>query len=306
MPDYCLTPSELEQIDRLIETAIDEDLQNQNDLTTHSLVPESAQGTIQIVGREPGTLAGAAIAERIFSRYGQQNIKFHPLLKDGDALIPGTVIAEVSGSMQSILTLERTVLNFLTLLSGTATLTRRFVDAVKQTQCQILETRKTLPGLRAAQKFAVRCGGGTNHRIGLYDAVLIKDNHLAWLKTRSDDYLAEAVREARSHVASGVIVEIEVDTIEQLRSVLPSDPDIVLMDNMTNEQLKEGVQLRDELNQRVLLEASGGVTLTTVGAIAETSVDRISVGALTHSAPAIDIGFDWSGIVSSSLDGSSN
>ncbi|MEW4488424.1 carboxylating nicotinate-nucleotide diphosphorylase [Thalassoglobus sp. JC818] len=306
MPEYCLTPSELEQIDRLIETAIDEDLQSQIDLTTDSLVPESAQGTIQIVGREQGTLAGVSIAERVFSFQGRHDVNFTPLLQDGDALIPGTVIAEVSGSMRSILTLERTVLNFLTLLSGTATLTRRFVDAVKQTQCQILETRKTLPGLRAAQKFAVRCGEGTNHRIGLYDAVLIKDNHLAWLKTRSHDYLADAVREARNNAPRGVIVEIEVDTIEQLRCVLPADPDIVLLDNMSNEQLREGVQLRDELNQRVLLEASGGVTLTTVGSIAETGVDRISVGALTHSAPAIDIGFDWSGVVSSSPDGPSS
>ena len=183
------------------------------------------------------------------------------------------------------------MLNFMTHLSGIATLTKTFVDCVKGTRARILDTRKTLPGWRLLQKYAVRCGGGLNHRMGLYDGVLIKDNHLAaWTESAS---IAEAVRSARSLSPAGISIEVEVDTLPQLRDALQGSPDIVLLDNMTVETLSEAVAIRDRVAPNVQLEASGGVNLGTVTAIAQTGVERISVGALTHSAPALDLGFDW-------------
>ena len=179
----------------------------------------------------------------------------------------------------------------MTHLSGIATLTRAFVDAATGTHAKILDTRKTLPGWRLLEKYAVRCGGGTNHRMGLYDGVLIKDNHIAaWTESSS---IAEAVRTARAKSPPGVSIEVEVDTFPQLIDALQGTPDIVLLDNMDVEKLSEAVRLRNRLAPGVLLEASGGVNLETVGGIARTGVERISVGALTHSAPALDLGFDW-------------
>jgi nicotinate-nucleotide pyrophosphorylase (carboxylating) len=205
-------------------------------------------------------------------------------------------VATVTGPLDKLLIGERTMLNFLTHLSGIATLTRRFVDAVAGTKAQILDTRKTLPGYRVLEKYAVRCGGGTNHRMGLYDGVLIKDNHLAaWTKSES---IADAIRTARRK-SPGVSIEVEVDTLEQLREALKGQPEIVLLDNMTPARLREAVAIRDALNgqPQVLLEASGGVALETVREIALTGVERISIGALTHSAPALDLAFDWSDVI---------
>jgi nicotinate-nucleotide pyrophosphorylase (carboxylating) len=215
-------------------------------------------------------------------------------LADGAALQPGTIVAELTGSLRSLLTGERTALNFLTHLSGIASLTRRYVAAVAGTRAGIYDTRKTLPGWRVLEKYAVRMGGGRNHRVGLYDMVLIKDNHLAgWKASAANHTIAEAVRVAREAVGPEIPVEVEVDTLEQLRDALAGQPDIVLLDNMNCERLAQAVAIRDAAAPQVELEASGGVSLETVSEIARTGVERISVGALTHSAVALDLAFDW-------------
>ena len=199
--------------------------------------------------------------------------------------------------MRSLLAMERTALNFLQRLSGIATMTAQFVTRVAGTKAVILDTRKTTPGWRALEKYAVRCGGGTNHRAGLYDAVLIKDNHLAWL-AEGGDPIGQAVKLAREGAPKGTkFIEVEVDTLEQFDRALEVGPDIILIDNLGPEKLAEAVRRRDERAPGILLEASGGVTLATVRALAETGVDRISVGALTHSAPALDIGLDFDRVI---------
>jgi nicotinate-nucleotide pyrophosphorylase (carboxylating) len=213
---------------------------------------------------------------------------------DGDSVACGTAIARAAGSMRSLLGMERVALNFLQRLSGIATLTARFVSGVAGTKAVILDTRKTTPGWRPLEKYAVRCGGGRNHRAGLYDSVLIKDNHLAWL-AHTGDPIGAAVKAARAHAAAGTLIEVEVDSLAQLDRALECHPDIVLLDNFDTAALAEAVHRRDIGSPGVLLEASGGVTLANVTAWAETGIDRISVGALTHSAPALDIGLDFEG-----------
>lgn len=277
---------------RIIEQAYAEDLQNQQDLTTTALIPEAAAGSCEVVAREAGVLCGIEVARLAFA-YLDSRLEVQLDLADGDPMEAGQRIATVSGCMRSILTAERTALNFLTLLSGTASLTARYVQEVAGTFVSILDTRKTLPGLRALQKFAVRCGGGVNHRMGLYDAVLIKDNHLGWWTESGNHALAAAITHARSQVPEDTIIEVEVDTIAQFESVIEAQPTIVLLDNMSLQELRDVVEIRNLRDPNVLLEASGGVSLATVRAIAETGVDRISVGALTHSVPALDIAFDW-------------
>jgi nicotinate-nucleotide pyrophosphorylase (carboxylating) len=216
---------------------------------------------------------------------------------DGSRIDRGTVLATVSGSMRALLAVERTALNFLQRLSGVATRTAEFVTAVEGTRAIILDTRKTTPGWRALEKYAVRCGGGTNHRHGLYDAVLIKDNHLAWLSEHcrpvDDEPISWAIASARQHTGRGVPVEVEVDTLDQLELALSAGPDIILVDNFGLGDLVEATRRRDARAPGILLEASGGVTLNSVRALAETGVDSISIGALTHSAPALDIGLDF-------------
>jgi len=276
----------------LIQTALEEDLQGRDDITSRLMIPEQARGNLRIVSRQPGVLSGGVLVPFVLNQLADKTDS-RALLADGSLLQPGTVIAHLSGSLRTLLTAERTVLNFLTLLSGVATLTHRFVEAAAGTRTQILDTRKTLPGLRALQKYAVRCGGGVNHRIGLYDAVLVKDNHLAFYRQQHGGSLAEAVRHVRTEAPPGMVVEFEVDSLQQLEELLPGSPDIVLLDNMPVPQLLEAVRLRDSLAPQVLLEASGGIRLGNVAEIARTGIDRISVGALTHSAPALDIGFDW-------------
>lgn len=304
MTGFALSPAEEQAAFRLIETAFAEDLQGQEDLTTIALVPPQATGVVNIVARQPGVLAGCAVAQLVF-QFFDSGVTFIPQLADGDSLSPGSCVAELHGPMRSLLTAERTALNFLTLLSGTATLTAKYVAAIQGTPAVILDTRKTLPGLRLLQKYAVRCGGGKNHRMGLHDAVLIKDNHLAWwqagrtaapsMKTtdRESHAIAEAVHHVRRSIPAGISIEVEVDTLQQLQDVLSATPDIVLLDNMSPDQLIAAVALRNQLAPQVQLEASGGVTLETVAGIARTGIERISVGALTHSAIALDIGFDW-------------
>ena len=277
----------------LIAAALEEDLGSGGDVTSRALIPAEQTGTVAIVAREPGILAGVVAARMVFEEV-DRSVAFAPLARDGDRLAAGQTVAEVSGKLQSLLAGERTCLNFLTHLSGVATLTRRYVDAAAGTTAGIYDTRKTLPGWRALEKYAVRAGGGHNHRRGLNDMVLIKDNHLAgWRAAASDRSVAAAVHTARARATPGIMVEVEVDTLEQLADALAGRPDIVLLDNMTPAQLQEAVALRNTRTPEIELEASGGVSLATVAAIAATGVERISVGALTHSAPALDLAFDW-------------
>lgn len=288
---------------RLVQAAVREDLQTGQDWTTVSLVPSTAMAKAAVVSRERGVVAvvqaGAVILDEM-----NCDARWHPKVADGALVEPGTTIAQISGNARDLLTAERTILNFLGQLSGIATLTHRFVEARGDANVQICETRKTTAGWRHLEKYAVRCGGGHNHRTGLYDAVLIKDNHLAFFRkefgtgtstpaaavTRVRDFLASL---PDSVVNKDMIVEIEVDSLEQLRAVLPTEPDIVLLDNMPLEELREAVTIRDAAGSCARLEASGGVNLDTVGTIAATGVERISVGAITHSARCLDIGVDW-------------
>ncbi len=281
---------------RLVELALAEDLGTidlDSDRTCAALIAPSDSATIDVVVRRDGVLAGSPLGPLVFERL-DLSVCWEALVQDGTHLEPQTVIARVSGPLQSLLIGERTVLNFLQHLSGVATLTRQFVDTIRGTNAVILDTRKTLPGWRVLEKYAVRCGGGTNHRMGLFDGVLIKDNHLAaWLRDHSQLSIADAVRTASERSPTGTPIEVEVDTLEQLQDVLAGSPEIVLLDNMPVPLLRDAVSLRNRLAPTVRLEASGGVSLETVREIAETGVDRISIGALTHSAPALDIAFDW-------------
>jgi nicotinate-nucleotide pyrophosphorylase (carboxylating) len=304
----------------LVGLGLSEDLGAGGDLTCAALIDHRKRATVNVVARKDGVLAGAPIGRMVFAQL-DPSITWTARKVDGDILHTGDVVAAVSGPLDKLLIGERTMLNFLTHLSGIATLTRRFVDAVAGTATVILDTRKTHPGYRLLEKYAVRCGGGTNHRMGLYDGVLIKDNHLAaWTESAS---IAAAVRTARAKSPPRVSIEVEVDTLEQLRDALAGGPDIVLLDNMPPAMLREAVAIRDAFlfsppspdggamgesmflealaprsgDRRLckaLLEASGGITFDTVREIAMTGVDRISIGALTHSAPALDLAFDWS------------
>jgi len=283
------TPADQAAAETLIRLALQEDLADRGDLTCQALIRPDQRATVSVVARQPGVLAGEPVG-RLVMRTLDPSLHWSACLADGDRVQPGDVVADVTGPLAQLLIGERTMLNFLTHLSGIATLTRKFVDAVAGTHARILDTRKTLPGWRALQKYAVRCGGGVNHRLGLYDGVLIKDNHLAaWTESRS---IAAAVIAARARWPA-MPIEGEVDTLEQLRDALSGVPEIVLLDNMPPAMLMEAVALRDQQSPAVLLEASGGVTLANVAEIARTGVERISIGALTHSAVALDLAFDW-------------
>jgi nicotinate-nucleotide pyrophosphorylase (carboxylating) len=283
------------ELGTLITLALAEDFGDGGDLTGRLVMPEDAVGSARFVAREPGVLAGCSAIYQIGLRLGLgqdfEGFEFHR--GSGYSLESGSIIAIVEGPMQKLLAMERTALNFLQRLSGIATHTAKFVAEVAGTKAVILDTRKTTPGWRALEKYAVRCGGGTNHRMGLYDAILIKDNHLAWL-AEGGDPIGRAVSAARAGAPKGTkFIEVEVDTLEQFDRALEVGPDIILIDNLGPEKLAEAVRRRDDRAPGILLEASGGVTLETVRALAETGVDRISVGALTHSAPALDIGLDF-------------
>jgi nicotinate-nucleotide pyrophosphorylase (carboxylating) len=284
-------PEENEAFRRLAALALEEDLGSAGDLTSQAIIPADLTGRAVLVARQAGVLAGMPAAQQTFALV-DPTLSFEPLREDGSLLKPRDRLAVIQGRMRSILTGERTALNFEQRLSGVASQTRRYVDAVAGLPCQILDTRKTTPGWRLLEKYAVRCGGGHNHRMGLYDGILIKDNHLA-ARAGHADAVAEAVRLARQTHGTAVPLEIEVDTLPQLDAVLKALPDIVLLDNMPPADMREAVRRRNAVAPGVLLEASGGVTLQTIRAIAETGVDRISVGALTHSAPALDIALDY-------------
>jgi nicotinate-nucleotide pyrophosphorylase (carboxylating) len=286
-------PSETAACRRLVDLALQEDLGTSGDLSSQAVIPVALAGRAMFVARAEGVLAGLP-AVALVAAAVDERLVLEPQTSDGCRVRPGTALAAVSGPMRGILAMERTALNFLQRLSGIASLTRRYVDAVAGLKVQILDTRKTTPGWRLLEKYAVRCGGGHNHRLGLYDGILIKDNHLAALARERPATIAAAVELARAVAdVRGVAVEIEVDNLEQLDEALACRPQIVLLDNMGPDQLRETVRRRGQVAPEVLLEASGGVNLATVRAIAETGVDRISVGALTHSAVALDVALDY-------------
>jgi len=282
----------------LIAQALAEDLAQVGDITSTATIPGHAHGKARLVARAAGVVAGLPVVQRLVAEFELFD-QWGPVLADGDSLEPGRLIARVAGPMRSLLAMERTALNFLQRLSGIATLTARFVAAVAGTKAAIYDTRKTTPGWRALEKYAVRCGGGLNHRFGLYDAVLIKDNHLAWLKSAAapgkPDPIAAAIAAARANSPLGTTIEVEVDSLEQFDQALACAPDIILVDNLEPGLVAEAVKRRDVLAPAVQVEASGGVNLFNVQALAQTGVDRISIGALTHSAPALDLAldFDW-------------
>jgi nicotinate-nucleotide pyrophosphorylase (carboxylating) len=289
----------LASLDRLIGIALDEDLAGKGDSTSQSVVPARVSGRANLIARRPGVACGLEVLERVSKAAGVE-LEISLRTKDGERFARGDCLAIFSGDARGILLVERTCLNFLGRLCGIATLTARFVEVVAGTRARIHDTRKTTPGWRRLEKYAVHCGGGVNHRMGLHDAILIKDNHLAMLARLlkpGADVVGEAIRRAREWSAAQpgppMLVQVEVDRLSQLRQALLLRPDMILLDNMSLDLLGESVALRDDLAPGVLLEASGGVILETVRAIAETGVDRISVGALTHSAVNLDVGLDW-------------
>ena len=267
-----------------VNAALAEDLGLRGDITTDATVPAGTVIDAVIAARKPGVISGLQVAQTAFMAL-DPNVRFETLIADGSIASAGAIIARVSGSARALLTAERVALNFLGRMSGIATLTRQYADAVQGTNAKIADTRKTTPGLRAFEKYAVRCGGGHNHRTGLFDAVLIKDNHIV-----AAGGIAPAIERARAAAGHMMKIEVEVDTLDQLEEVLRHNIDAVLLDNMTTGQLTKAVAL---IAGRCLAEASGGVNLASVRAIAETGVDLISAGALTHSAAVLDLGLDF-------------
>ncbi|HPA37393.1 MAG TPA: carboxylating nicotinate-nucleotide diphosphorylase [Phenylobacterium sp.] len=277
LPDLLIEP--------IVRAALAEDLGRAGDLTAQACIDADARLDATFGVRRQGVVAGLACA-RLAVLAMDPSARFETLIADGAAVTPGAVLAKVSANARALLSAERTALNLLGRLSGVATLTAAYVDAVEGTGARIVDTRKTTPGLRALEKYAVRCGGGVNHRFGLDDAILIKDNHVA-----ACGGVGEAVRRARAAAGHLTMVEVEIDGLDQLAEALEAGPDVIMLDNFSLADLRQAVTVTAG---RVTLEASGGVDLTTVRAIAETGVQVISVGALTHSAPVLDIGLDAS------------
>lgn len=270
-----------------VRRALAEDV-GRGDATTLALVPATARAVARMVARVPLTVAGLGLASAAFGALSPR-LRLEPGVTDGTAVAAGTTLLRVEGPARAILTAERTALNFVQRLSGVATLTARYVAAVAGTGAEILDTRKTTPGWRRFEKYAVQCGGGRNHRIGLFDLVLVKDNHLVALRDARPNPVAAAIRRARA-AYPGLAIEVEADTLAQVRQAVEAGADIILLDNMPVATLRAAVKL---VAGRARTEASGGVTLDTVRAIAGTGVNFISVGALTHSAPAVDIALDF-------------
>lgn len=281
--DFTRPPPAL-QVEHSVRAALEEDLGRAGDITSQLTIAADAQATARFVARKPGRIAGLICAEAAF-RLIDPAVKFDVAKPDGSDVVSGDVIATVTGPARNLLTAERVALNFLGPLSGTATATAALVDAVKGTKARIVCTRKTLPGLRALQKYAVRCGGGFNHRFGLDDAAMVKDNHV-----QAAGGIAPAVARLRAGLGHMIRIEVEVDRLAQLEECLALGVDTILLDNMSPDDLRRAVALA---NGKAVLEASGNVTLATVRAIAETGVDYISSGAITHSAPNLDIGLDF-------------
>ncbi len=272
--EVLLTP----QIEGIIKMALEEDI-GAGDLATLNTIPPEQRARGLFRAKRDCTVAGLFLLERLFS-FLDSDVQIRCLCRDGDQVSRGTVIAEAEGVVRALLMGERTALNFLQRLSGTATLTRRYVDTIKDLPSKIIDTRKTTPGLRTLEKYAVRMGGGTNHRLGLYDAAIIKDNHIA-----ASGSIAQAVEKVRSHSPFMSRVEVECEDLKQVQKALDAKADVIMLDNMDTATMKEAVRL---IKKRVWVEASGGITMERVREVAEAGVDFISVGALTHSAPAVD------------------
>lgn len=270
-------------IERAIAAALEEDLGLAGDLTTQATLSDTAQATATVTSREAGIIAGIPLARAAFAYMGP-TLKFEVLLEDGDKVVVGQDVIRVSGNAREIMSAERVALNFLNHLSGIATHTHAFVEAIAGTSARICDTRKTTPGLRAFEKYAVRCGGGSNHRFGLNDAILIKDNHIAVAGG-----ISQAISAAKAFVGHLVAIEIEVDTLEQFGEALEAGAQVVLLDNMDNATLRRAVALN---KGRARLEASGGVKLDRVRSIAETGVDFISTSRITMASEPIDLGLD--------------
>jgi len=291
----------LEDLSDILRLAIREDLDRSVDLTTMAIVPTGVRGSAALISRSAGVAAGIDLIDEMITEL-DAGIQWDQRVGDGESIGPGQVLSVLHGEARDLLTCERTILNVVCRMCGIASLTDQFVRAVEGTKARVYDTRKTTPGWRRLEKYAVRCGGGHNHRLGLYDGVLIKDNHLASRAAKDGELLdpGQAVALAKEFVASGAVrfeyppmIEVEIDRLSQLESALKAKPNIVLLDNMTCAQLEECVAIRNRIAPEVELEASGGVRLSTIGAIARTGVERISVGALTHSAIVHDIGLDW-------------
>ncbi|MDQ2681946.1 MAG: carboxylating nicotinate-nucleotide diphosphorylase [Chloroflexota bacterium] len=270
------------QVQAIVDLALAEDI-GTGDLSGRAVVPEDATATGTFLLKSDGVISGLEVVALVCATVDPE-IRFSPDVQDGDQLPDRTVLGAISGPARSVLIAERTALNFLQQLSGVATATRRYVDAVAGTKARIVDTRKTSPGMRVLEKAAVRHGGGQNHRIGLFDGVMIKDNHI--VAFGGDTRIGRAIAEARARIPHTVKIEIEVATLDQLRLALDAGAEIIMLDNINVETMGEAVAITAG---RALLEASGGITLETVRAVAETGVDLISVGALTHSSPALDI-----------------
>ena len=294
----------LEDARQLIRLAVREDLSNQQDWTTLATVGGELKSSAAIVARQSGVVAGIGVVTAVFH---EMNISADVdlFVTDGDELVPGTELCSINALSRDLLTAERTILNFLGRMCGVATQAATYVQLLENTSAKVYDTRKTTPGWRRLEKYAVRCGGGQNHRTGLFDAILIKDNHLAANAHQngienSQAAVVDVLSKARQFLESlgadrvaNTPIEIEVDTLSQLAAALPCHPDIVLLDNMTLEELRQAVALREQLSPETQLEASGGITFKTLSDIGKTGVDRISVGALTHSSINLDLGLDW-------------
>ncbi len=289
-----------DDLTQLVYLAMREDLGRGFDLTTVAVVPEGVPAKASIAARAPGVTAGLQLVDWMLQAINS-SVTVELNVLDSQPFEAGQVLGILRGDARDVLTCERTILNFLGRLCGIATWTKLHVDLLDGLPVRLYDTRKTTPGWRRLEKYAVHCGGGHNHRAGLYDAILIKDNHLAchhrltgqMLSPSQALHLARQALASQSGISPGIMIEIEVDSLEQLSDALAADPDIVLLDNMSIDQLRQAVQMRDKISPTVQLEASGGVSRNTLRAIAETGVDRISMGALTHSAINLDLGLDW-------------
>ncbi|MTI18704.1 carboxylating nicotinate-nucleotide diphosphorylase [Rhodobacteraceae bacterium RKSG542] len=271
------------KVDDAVKAALLEDFGRAGDITSQATIPAEATARAAIVSRQNGVLAGIDLAISALAQC-DPDFEIDVLEEDGALLDPGSVVMRIEGNAQALLSAERVALNFLGHLSGIATATHAFASKIAHTDCRVVCTRKTTPGLRAFEKYAVRCGGGANHRFGLDDAILIKDNHIAVAGG-----VVTAIERARAFAGHLVRVEVEVDTLDQMREALTANPDVIMLDNMGPDMLREAVRINDG---QAVLEASGGVNLSTIQAIAETGVDLVSVGWITHSAPVLDLGLD--------------
>ena len=272
----------MDNIKTFISNALREDI-GPGDLTTEALIQPDIEGKAELIAKELLILAGIEVAREVFHQVNQ-DINFLGRHPDGEDLSSSTVIATISGPLRSLLTAERVALNLLQRLSGIATLTRQYVNGIEGTKARIVDTRKTTPGLRALEKYAVRIGGGKNHRFGLFDGILIKDNHIAAVGS-----LTEAVKRAREKAPHTLKIEVETENLDQVREAISAGAEIIMLDNMDIETMKEAVKL---INGKALIEASGGINLNNVRQVAETGVDLISVGAITHSARSMDISME--------------